>query len=237
MEINETRMTIALIIDFDNFNSESYLEILLRELNEMGDVVIKKAYYSNFVDKQMKEKFIRYGIVPVMQVAYSERKNATDIRIAIEAMEMLDRDYINCFCIATNDLDFAPLVARLKEENKYIIGAGNHTTKDSYKQLCNRFINVDEIAESLKPRPKDNKKYKVLVQEVSEIIDSVANEEHFALFSDVMNLLYKKHPDFNPKNYGVPFSKPLVFFSKELSPYFELKNSGTIYSVKNKKKK
>ena len=96
----ESRKKIALLIDYDNFNQEKYFPILFEALNDIGDVIIKYAYYSNFNDSTIKNKFMRFGIEPRAQIAYSSGKNAVDIGITIEAMELLNHDYIDCVCLA-----------------------------------------------------------------------------------------------------------------------------------------
>jgi uncharacterized protein (TIGR00288 family) len=87
-------------------------------------VLVKYAFYSNLIDASAKKKFIEFGVEPKSQIAYSSGKNAVDISIVLEAMELLRSDYIDCFCLATNDSDFTPLVKRLKKYNKFVIGAG-----------------------------------------------------------------------------------------------------------------
>lgn len=92
------------------------------------------------------------GISPKLQMPYTKKKNATDIRIAIEAMDLLNKDYITCFCLASCDSDLTPLAIRLKED-KFVIGAGVETTPQPFKIECNFFINIDT-------RIKDNKAQK-----------------------------------------------------------------------------
>ena len=118
----ENKKKIALLIDYDNFNQEKYFPILLEELNEIGDVLIKYAYYSNLKDQTIQNKFIKYGIEPKSQIAYSSGKNAVDIKMTIEAMRLVSYDYIDAVCLASNDSDFTPLVFALKSYNKYVIG-------------------------------------------------------------------------------------------------------------------
>ena len=102
----ETKHKIAVLIDYDNFNNEEYLKLLFDELNDYGDVIIKEAYFSDIYttippEQKTHSKFIEkmqsLGISPKLQMPYTKKKNATDIRIAIEAMDLLNKDYITCF--------------------------------------------------------------------------------------------------------------------------------------------
>lgn len=92
----------------------------------MGNVIYKGAFYSNTDDKNIYEKGEKYGFNDfIVDTTYSSRKNAVDIRIALDVMEWLRKDYVDCFCLATNNLDFAPIVRRIKQKNKTVIGVGN----------------------------------------------------------------------------------------------------------------
>ena len=133
MAIAENNHKIAVLIDYDNFNNEEFLKVLFEELNEYGDIIIKEAYFSDLdstitnKNKATKHKFIEklqtLGINPKLQIPYTKGKNAADIRIAIEAMDLLNKDYITCFCLASSDSDLTPLATKLKNENKFVIGA------------------------------------------------------------------------------------------------------------------
>ncbi len=223
---------IALLIDYDNFNEDKYIDILIDELNGMGELLIKDAFYSNFKDSKIKDKMIKHGINLIMEVPYSEHKNAVDIRITIEAMDLLRKEFIDCFCLATNDLDFTPIIKRLKRENKIVIGAGKQLTKGEYKKLFNRFINVDQIDTSNKNN-KDNIENKDL-EELFVIINNLIeedNENGKTLFSRLIEQLYKKKPDFNPKNYGAKNNKASNFFKENLKEKYKLTKQKTMLYI------
>lgn len=154
MEI--TNKTIVVMIDFDNFNNEEDLNILFDELEQMGNVIYKGAFYSNSNDTKMNEKGKKYGFNDfIVETTYSTQKNAVDIRIALDVMEWLRKDYVDCFCLATSDLDFAPIVRRIKQKNKTVIGAGVIRNAEDYKKLYHRFISVDKV---LKAKTSNDKK-------------------------------------------------------------------------------
>lgn len=234
----ENKKKIALLIDYDNFNQEKYFPILFDELNEIGDILIKFAFYSNLNDGTIKEKFIKYGIEPMSQIAYTKGKNAVDIRMTIEAMALLGKDYIDCICLATSDSDFTPLVYQLQKNNRYVVGAGDNKATEAYKNAFNAFISVEKIST---PSPTINKKVTTkdtslneLIHAVNEIIDSNHDEKGFSDFSYVINTLKNQMKDFNPKNYGARNKQSLPFFRNELKDHYELKKLGLIYSIKRK---
>ncbi len=236
----EKKRKIALLIDYDNFNQMKYFPVLFEELNEVGDILIKYAFYSNLEDKTIPEKFIEYGIEPMSQIAYSKGKNAVDIRMTIEAMALLEKDYIDCICLATTDSDFTPLVLHLQKNNRYVIGAGDNKATETYKNSFNSFISVEKIAKPTSSKKKETSKdliYKDIIKRVNKIIESNHDENGFSDFSFVINMLKERMKDFNPKNYGAKNKQVLPFFQNELKDYFELKQKGTIYFIKQKVKR
>lgn len=237
----ENRKKIALLIDYDNFNREEYFPVLFEELNEIGDILLKYAFYSNFKDNSLKTKFIKYGIEPMSQIAYSTGKNAVDIRMTIEAMDLLGKDYIDCICLATNDSDFTPLVYKLQKSNRYVIGAGDDKAADTYKNTYNMFISVEKIlgskrVEDRKIKITENSALDNLLIMVNDIIDSNHDENGYADFSNVIQVLKTKMKDFNPKNYGANNKQVLSFFQKELKQHYEFDKEDTIYYIKKRSK-
>lgn len=249
-------LTIAAIVDYENFNNEKYLKILFEYLDEMGDVVVKEAHYSNHEDKKFTKKAIQFGFVPNMSISYSSGKNSTDINIALRVMELLDKEFINCYCLATSDLDFAPIVQKLKQENKYVIGAGLGKTAQDYKNLCDDFINVDEIlavkeaeekqaevdektkatkaSKNANKKAKQSAKYKEIIDYINKIIEDNKNQEGYANLAKIMTELKKKYRDFNPLNYGAKSSKPKLFFKETLSAIYDTKLVDTNWLIKKK---
>lgn len=235
----EKKRKIALLIDYDNFNQMKYFPVLFEELNEIGDILLKYAFYSNLEDKTIPEKFIEYGIEPMSQIAYSKGKNAVDIRMTIEAMALLEKDYIDCICLATTDSDFTPLVYHLQKNNRYVIGAGDNKASETYKNSFNSFISVEKIAKPTNKKKETSRElvYKDIIKRVGKIIESNHDENGFSDFSFVINMLKNQMKDFNPKNYGAKNKQVLPFFQNELKDYFELKQKGTIYFIREKNKR
>jgi uncharacterized protein (TIGR00288 family) len=231
----ESTKKIAVLIDYDNFNQDKYISILFDELNELGVILIKYAYYSSLGDATIKEKFIKHGIQPMSQLAYSKGKNAVDIRMTIEAMSLLDKEYIDTICLATNDSDFMPLVVHLKLNNKYVIGAGDNKATETYKNAFNTFISVEKISESINSENNvDNVidlSIDILVKTVNEIIETNQNEKGQSDFSYVVQSLKDKMKDFNPKNYGAKNKQALPFFQLVLKKYYDIKKLGSIYYI------
>lgn len=244
----ETNHKIAVLIDYDNFNNEEYLKLLFDELNDYGDVIIKDAYFSHVEStvlspQKTKDKFIEkslsLGITPNLQLPYTKGKNASDIRIAIEAMDLLKKDYITCFCLASSDSDLTPLAIRLKKENKFVIGAGIEATAKAFKDACNYFINIDTRindnkaveTKTSKASKTSNNKIEELVKTVNLIIDENKDEQGKMQFSRLIALLKKKQTDFSPKNYGYSNKNTLPFFKEKLRKYYSFEKKSKAYFI------
>lgn len=232
----DKRRKIALLIDYDNFNQMKYFPVLFEELNEVGDILLKYAFYSNLEDKTIEQKFIEHGIEPMSQIAYTKGKNAVDIRMTIEAMALLEKDYIDCICLATTDSDFTPLVYHLQKNNRYVIGAGDNRANETYKNSFNSFISVEKITKPSRKKKiqAEDHVYNDIIEKVSQIIESNHDEKGFSEFSFVINMLKNQMKDFNPKNYGAKNKQVLPFFQHELKDHFEFKKQGTIYFIKKR---
>jgi uncharacterized protein (TIGR00288 family) len=233
----EQRKKIALLIDYDNFNQEKYFPILFEELDELGDVILKYAFYSNLKDSTINDKFIKLGIQPMSQLAYTKGKNAVDIRMTIEAVSLLNKTYVDTICIATNDSDFTPLVYHLKENNKYVIGAGDNKASQSYINVFHEFISVEKITTAkIEKESYDIKDSALLnlVEVIKQIVENNQDDRKMADFSGVIQALKSQMKDFNPKNYGATNNKTSTFFQQHLKKYFDVVKEGTVFYVKIK---
>lgn len=250
MDVNERKKSIALLVDYDNFNQDDYFKILFEELDEIGDLIIGRVYFSNEEGKKLSDKFRDLELDPIYQLRFSSGKNAVDIRMSIEAIELLSKNYIDAFCLATHDSDFTPLVKKLKENNKYVIGAGRDDVSKHFKSACDQFINVEQIFNANKSQNEreslDNKqeieeitkdinvRLKELVKLVNDIIDQNKDSDGYMHLSRLSELLYIKDKQFNPKNYGASNNKISSFFQKQLKNQYVLKEEKNGWKISKK---
>jgi len=137
---------IALLIDSDNI-SKKYLEILIEELNNFGDITYKRIY-GDFTRTELqtwKQTLLEFAIEPMQQYSYTTGKNATDSAMIIDAMDILYRGGVNCVCLATSDSDFTKLATRFRNDNLFVIGAGEEKTPKSFRAACHRFLLMDVL--------------------------------------------------------------------------------------------
>lgn len=149
MEIKDK--TIALLIDSDNISRE-YYSILLDELSKYGRVTYRRLYgdFSKPKSNGWKDALLEYSIEQIQQIAYTNGKNATDLSMVIDAMDILFKGKVDCFCLATSDSDFTGLAMRFRNDNIIVIGAGEEKTPDSFRKACDRFISIDELLKATK---------------------------------------------------------------------------------------
>ncbi|MEM8918881.1 MAG: NYN domain-containing protein [Pseudomonadota bacterium] len=137
---------IALLIDADNA-SHNGIDPVLTALAELGTVNIRRAY-GNWRKQALKgwvDRLHKYGIEPQQQFDITRGKNATDMKMTVDAMDLLYGGRVNGFGIMSSDSDFMPLAMRLRQDGFPVYGFGSAKTPDAFKQACSRFIDVDAL--------------------------------------------------------------------------------------------
>ena len=212
---------IALLIDCDNVSYRS-AEGVLDELSKYGKVNVRHAY-GNWKSEQLKgweEQLHPLAIKPIQQFAYTSGKNATDAAMIIDAMDILYSEKVNGFCIVSSDSDFTKLATRLREAGMMVIGMGEKKTPDPFIVACDKFIYL-EILQKQTEEPIDQKDKTTHAPQVDKInakiirliaatISDLADDEGWAFLGDVGNLLQKKQPNFDARNYGFQKLTPLI---------------------------
>lgn len=140
---------IALLIDADNA-SHSGIDPVLTVLAELGTVNIRRAY-GNWRKPSLKgwaDIIHRFGIEPQQQFDITKGKNATDMKMTIDAMDLLARGQIDGFGIMSSDSDFMPLAMRIRQDGIPVYGFGSAKTPEGFRQACSRFIDVGALMKS-----------------------------------------------------------------------------------------
>ncbi|MBY0581700.1 MAG: NYN domain-containing protein [Sphingomonas sp.] len=135
---------IALLIDADNASYHA-LDPVLTVLAELGTVNIRRVYgnWSKPALKNWQAMTIKHGIEPQQQFDVTKGKNATDMKVTIDAMDLLFRGRVEGFGIMSSDADFMPLAMRIRQDGLPVYGFGNQNTPEGFRQACTRFIDVD----------------------------------------------------------------------------------------------
>jgi uncharacterized LabA/DUF88 family protein len=209
---------LALFIDFENIaigvRDAHYrkfdINLVLERLLDKGKLLSKKAYadWSRYSDykRSFHEAAIELIEVPQKSVG---GKNSADIRLVVDAMDMsFQKEHINCFVVASGDSDFSPLVSKLKENNKYVIGLGvKNSTSDLLIENCDEFIFYEDIVRvQERPLPVITNAPEKLQECFGLLVDSVLalqRENKDTLWgSMVKETMKRKKPSFNESYYG-----------------------------------
>lgn len=157
--------TIAVMIDADNAPAARIADVL-HALSLRGRIVAKRAYGNWRKDplKSWVEPIKQLAIRAEQQFDYVAGKNATDIALAIDAMELLHTGRFDAFAIVSSDSDYTPLAIKLREYGAYVFGVGEAATPESFRNACDEFLFLNSLFPAAQPaepaRPAQNEKPK-----------------------------------------------------------------------------
>nr|WP_309683822.1 NYN domain-containing protein [Polaromonas sp.] len=137
---------VALLIDADN-SPASKIDLILNELSTFGETNIRRAY-GNWKKSELKgweEALHEHAIRPMQQFDYSKGKNASDMAMVIDALELLYTDRPDAFGIVSSDADFTPLVMHLRAKGAAVYGFGAQKTPEPFVNACSRFLYLDKL--------------------------------------------------------------------------------------------
>ena len=141
---------IALFIDADNIPAK-YGKAIIETLQERGEIFIRRIY-GNWEKNSLhswNESILKYGLLAVQQMDFAVGKNATDMSLTIDAMDVLYQRQATIFAIVSGDSDFTPLAVKLRERGVYVVGLGKEQASASFRSACNEFVDLNSL------EPKD----------------------------------------------------------------------------------
>ena len=150
-DLDASAKKLALLIDADNVRS-SFLPIIIREASAIGTIVVRRVY-GHFASSSMapwQSLLHEYALTPVHVPPASRGKNATDMKLAIEAMDLLHQKHLQGICIASSDSDFTTLASRIREDGLEVFGFGEKKTTAPYVAACDRFFYCDLLLDQEK---------------------------------------------------------------------------------------
>jgi uncharacterized LabA/DUF88 family protein len=224
-------LKLAVLIDADNVPYANVKE-MFEEIAKYGTPTFKRIYadWTKPTVTGWKKVLLENAITPIQQYSYSTGKNASDSALIIDAMDILYTGKVGGFCIVSSDSDFTRLATRLREAGMKVIGIGEKKTLSPFITACDKFIYLEILKpEAAAPAEGDNKDNKVAVKPVkapaakplaqvgpqiiklfNDSIADLADENGWAFLGDLGNLMLKKKPDFDPRNYGFAKMLPLI---------------------------
>ena len=207
MEVHKER--IAVFIDADNAPAKK-IDMILSELAKYGVVSIRKAY-GNWKKPSIKgweDVLHEYSIQPIQQFDIIKGKNATDMAMTIDVMDILYTKNIDAFCIVSSDCDFTPLVLRVLSEGKSVIGFGERKAPSPFVNACSRFLYLDESSkpetngsQEVKQTGKALKSDTKLMNLLRNAIDSEQDDDGWAYLGRI-GAHISNQASFDSRNYG-----------------------------------
>lgn len=216
------RMQFAVLIDADNISSK-YAATIFEELEKFGLSTYRRIYGNWSKSNGWNEGLLlEYSIMPVQQFSYTTGKNATDMAMVIDSMDILYKNKVQGFCLVTSDSDFTRLAMRLREENMFVLGMGESKTPLALTRACNKFIHLNLVAEQNKALEGNEnlegteEQNVTSIQEVRQAILALINENDGKEvdLARIGNRLNDKFSDFDVRNYG--YTKLSTMVAQEL---------------------
>lgn len=249
-----TEPLIAVFVDFENLaigvrdmkSGDFEIRLVLKRLLEKGRLVYKRAYcdwrnYANAV-REFHAQGIELIDIPQSKMS---GKNSADIRMVVDALDLCySKQHIDAFALISGDSDFSPLVSKLKENNKRVIGCGvKSSTSDLLISNCDEFIYYDDLVrvakESRRPAPKQGKPKETKKQEAAaqllEVLQSMEQDTDTVWGSALKQAVRRVYPGFNESYYGyTSFSKLLQDIESQGVIELEYDASRGNYQVRRK---
>ncbi|MCM2374728.1 NYN domain-containing protein [Aporhodopirellula aestuarii] len=200
--------SIALLIDADNAPATK-IDFIISELATYGIVNIRKAY-GNWTKRPLDgwvKVLHEYAITPKQCFDLVKGKNATDMALLIDAMDILYTKQVSTFGLVSSDCDFTPLVLRIREDGKQVIGFGRQNSPEPFVLACSHFIYLDEEDTSKTPQNKKEnsvsslKQNTKLMNTLRTAVKEASDEDGWASLAPVGSHISNQGP-FNHRTYG-----------------------------------
>ncbi|HKU94650.1 MAG TPA: NYN domain-containing protein [Vineibacter sp.] len=201
---------LAVLIDADNA-SPRIADGLFEEVAKLGEASVRRIYgdFSSSRLKAWADILAKHAIIPQQQFAYTTGKNASDITLVIDAMDLLHSGRFDGFCLVSSDSDFTRLAARIREHGVDVFGFGEQKTPESFRQACRRFIYTENLLPGA-PAPgqeaasaaRSLEQPIAAVPVLKRIIAQMDTEDGWVDLGTVGRRLFNFAPDFDSRTYG-----------------------------------
>lgn len=228
----------AVLIDADNV-SEKYIKFILDEISNDGIATYKRIYgdWTKPVLGTWKNVLLEYSITPIQQYGYTTGKNSTDSAMIIDAMDILYSGNVEGFCIVSSDSDFTRLAVRLRESGMYVVGMGEKKTPAAFISACNKFRYLEVLAqdsipdsipaaEAVSAETAEMTPLDTIKSAVRTIVQEISDDDGRAFVGEIGNMLIRRYPDFDVRNYGFRKLTPLLKSMEVFDIYSERNSDG-----------
>ncbi|MDP2779616.1 NYN domain-containing protein [Devosia sp.] len=208
---SETRSPrLAVLIDADNASAR-IADGLFEEIAKIGEASVRRIYgdFSSTRSKAWADVLSKHAIIPQQQFAYTIGKNASDITLVIDAMDLLHSGRFDGFCLVSSDSDFTRLASRIREQGIDVFGFGEQKTPESFRQACRRFVYTENLLPTAPANGQDTGQKAASLQAPADavpilvkVIAQMDTEDGWVPLGAVGNQLANLAPDFDPRTFG-----------------------------------
>jgi len=205
----DTRPLYAVLIDADNIPAR-HATAILKEITSFGEPALRRVYgdWSAERLRPWAEQTRTLGLVAHQETANTRGKNASDIGLVIDAMDILHTGRFHGFVLVSSDSDFTALANRIREQGLDVIGIGESKAPESLRNVCNRFILIENIAEEADsarpgaPKAAPRQKPVEAVPLIRRAMDRIETEDDWYPLGQIGQYITAESPDFDTRSYG-----------------------------------
>ncbi len=198
---------LAVLIDADN-TSPKYTKAIFDEIAILGEASVRRCY-GDFSSQQMSgwnKVQADFGIVPHHSPANTVGKNASDIALVIDAMDLMHTGRFDGFVLVSSDSDFTRLASRIREQGLDVYGMGMQKTPDAFRKACKRFIfleNLDSAPEkSAGAKPSKSLDLTAARDLIFKAMESIDQDDEWYRLGDIGQVITAANPDFDTRSFG-----------------------------------
>jgi uncharacterized LabA/DUF88 family protein len=198
---------LAVLIDADNASAK-IADGLFEEIAKIGEASVRRIYgdFSNARSRAWADVLSKHAIIPQQQFAYTTGKNASDITLVIDAMDLLHSGRFDGFCLVSSDSDFTRLAARIREQGVDVFGFGEQKTPESFRQACRRFVYTENLlggtANIQDAASKSLQPPEAATPIIKKVIAQMESEDGWVTLGEVGKRLTNLASDFDSRTFG-----------------------------------
>ncbi|SFL52491.1 NYN domain-containing protein [Shimia aestuarii] len=232
---NRDRPLYAVLIDADNIPAK-YAGAILKEITSFGEPALRRVYgdWSSGQLKGWADTVREHGLVAHQETANTKGKNASDIGLVIDAMDILHTGRFDGFVIVSSDSDFTALANRIREQGMDVIGIGEGKAPESLRNVCNRFVLIENIIDEPAPttkgtRTKSGKRpANDAIPLILSAMEQIEQDDDWYPLGPLGQYITAANPDFDTRTYGHKKLSDLVKILKR----FETRKTGNQLQVR-----
>jgi uncharacterized LabA/DUF88 family protein len=206
---------LAVLIDADN-SSPQWAEAIFEEIASLGEASVRRIYgdFSRSALKGWSDKLANLGLVPHHSPMNTVGKNASDIALVIDAMDLLHSGRFDGFVLVSSDSDFTRLASRIREQGLDVYGIGQHKTPEAFRKACKRFIFVENLMappDIGEPEAKDHPKAEAAPKKepphmaiplIIGAMRAIGGDDEWYSLGQIGQYITQANPEFDARTYG-----------------------------------